>query len=253
MAPKAHSSIRQTIATVIWLALVAAVGAAGGAWWHYHSVAQERTRELAVALAQAQQRQADLERMVTRLTDHKVLAQVVVSDQKTGPSGFITQTTLLLVRLGPDEKPITRQTIVIPGQTAYFEGLVVKFDHDAVAMAHPLRGRNIALLRRIYSERIAPIDGIEINPVGEIPPAYRDDRQATDFERKLWQRFWDLCNDPQLAAQFGVRVAQGEAVYKPMKPGLLYEIALDNSGGMNLVARSLPEAVAEALQSLPEP
>ena len=33
----------------------------------------------------------------------------------------------------------------------------------------------------------------------------------------------------------GIRVAQGEAVYKPMKPGETYELRVEAVGGMTLV------------------
>lgn len=244
------TSIRSFSLKAITLLVLIALAAGGGAYWHYRSVASERTRQLEQALVESQKRQEELARMIDRLTASKSLARIVVADQQRSTGGLITQTTLLLVMLGPDEQPVSRQTIVIPGHIAFFDALMVKFDHDAIAAAHPLRGCNVALLRRVYSEMVAPIDGTQIVNVGDIPPAYADpDEPRSEFEQTMWERFWDLCNDPKLAEEMGVRVAQGEVVYKPMKPGLLYELTIDASGGMNLEAHALPEAVAEVLES----
>ena len=88
--------------------------------------------------------------------------------------------------------------------------------------------------------------------MGGVPAGYAGSERPLDFEKKLWERFWDLCTDPALAAEYGVRVAQGEAVYKPMKPGVLYELTVDADGGLNLVTRPLPEAVAEVLAAVGE-
>ncbi len=233
--------------TLLILALAMLASAMGGAWWHYRQMAASRERELEQSLIEAARRQAVLESMIDRLTRQRRLAQIVVTGQKVGPSGLPSETTLLMVELDAEDKPLSRQVFTIPGHVAYFDALVVKFDHDAVATAHPLRGQTAVLLRRVYSEQQAPAEGAPIDAVGGVPSAYAPAERPADFEQRLWTRFWDLCNDPALAAEYGVRVAQGEAVYKPMRPGVLYELSADASGGINLITRPLPEAVAEVL------
>ena len=55
-----------------------------------------------------------------------------------------------------------------------------------------------------------------------------------DVEQRLWDRFWDLVDDPQLAEQYGVRVAQCEAPAVPLRPGQVWQVTLDAPGGLNL-------------------
>ena len=110
----------------------------------------------------------------------------------------------------------------------------VKFHHDDVAAGHPLRGRTLLLLRRIYSDRMAPIDGYPIDVPGAIPPGYAVGEIAS-FEKRLWEHFWEIATDPRLASAMGVRVAQGEAVYKPLRVGQVYELIVDAAGGMSLL------------------
>ncbi|NCQ64940.1 MAG: hypothetical protein GW757_13600, partial [Alphaproteobacteria bacterium] len=137
--------------TLLILTLAMLASAMGGAYWHYRQVAAGREQELEQSLADAAHRQNVLEGMIDRLTRSRRLAQIVVTDQKNGPAGLPTETTLLMVELGADEKPIARHCFTIPGHVAFFDGLVVKFDHEAVATAHPMRGQTVVLLRRVYS------------------------------------------------------------------------------------------------------
>ncbi len=46
-----------------------------------------------------------------------------------------------------------------------------------------------------------------------------------------------------LVAAVGIRVAQGEAVYKPVRPGRTYELIVDAAGGMSLLP--LPDVTAK--------
>lgn len=177
------------------------------------------------------------------------------------------ETSLLIVELDENEEPLRRWHLTIPGRVAFFDGLVVKFDFESVAEGHPLRGQSIALLRRVYSEYMSPQNGYLLDQPGDIPAGYRLEEvaQARDtephdsdtlhefdqaaFERSIWQRFWEIATTPELADAYGVRVAQGEAVYKPMVPGVLYELSLDAVGGLNLETKPLPEAVSEVLSA----
>jgi len=50
----------------------------------------------------------------------------------------------------------------------------------------------------------------------------------------LWDRFWNLAEDPSEARQYGVRVAQCEAPGVAVEPGQVWEVTLDAAGGLNL-------------------
>jgi len=51
---------------------------------------------------------------------------------------------------------------------------------------------------------------------------------------ELWKKFWRMADDPKLAAQYGVRIAQCEAPSVGVRPGQTWEVTLDAAGGMNL-------------------
>jgi hypothetical protein len=71
--------------------------------------------------------------------------------------------------------------------------------------------------------------------------------EVASFEKRLWEQFWEIATNPRLAAAMGVRVAQGEAVYKPLRMGQVYELIVDAAGGMSL--RPLP---ADDVDELPD-
>jgi hypothetical protein len=123
----------------------------------------------------------------------------------------------------------------------YFDALVVKFNQESVAAADELRGKSIALFRRIFGESQEPIDGFPIDPKGDVPNVYRIEPNPSPFEQQLWAQFWDYATNPELAKEANVRVAQGEAVYVPMKRGEIWTLTLQNNGGLNIkLHRAVP-------------
>ena len=58
----------------------------------------------------------------------------------------------------------------------------------------------------------------------------------------MWENFWDIATTPDAATRLGVRVAQGEAVYKPVRAGQTYELIVDAVGGMSLMPLVKDEA-----------
>jgi hypothetical protein len=120
----------------------------------------------------------------------------------------------------------------VPGNVLFVDTWTVKFATDDVAHAHPLRGRTIVLLRRIYSDRVPPRDGWPIDTPGAIPAGYAAGA-AAEFEQALWRQFWEVATDPGRARELGVRIAQGEVVYKPVRKDQLFELQVDASGGIN--------------------
>lgn len=235
--------------SLLLLAGIVALSATGGAYWHYRRLAASYEAELEAALAESRERVATLEAMVERLTRTRRLAQIVVSRQEPNEDTGRLETELLMLELDDQGDPIGRQYFLIPGSVAFFDGLVIKFDPESVAAGRPFRGHSVALLRRVYSEELSPREGIEIDKEGTIPFGYRTEIEPSEFERNLWDRFWEIADQPALASELGVRVAQGEAVYKSVRPGVLYELTIDAAGGLNLETRALPEAVAEILTS----
>ena len=227
---------------IVRTVLVAVVmgGTALVVYWRVSESDLRRTMlEMEVIQKEMEQRLDAREAMIERLSRFRRLAHITVTDQQVAPNGEVVRTDLLFIELDDDGGELARQTFTLPGDVLFVDSLTVKFGHEDVADGHPLRGRTLVLFRRIYSDRMPPIDGYPIDVPGAVPPGYASGERA-DFEKRVWEHFWMLATDPDAAAAMGVRVAQGEAVYKPVRPGMTYELIVDSAGGMSLAP--LPEA-----------
>jgi hypothetical protein len=190
-------------------------------------------RELEALNEQMRSVLAQRQAMIERLSRAHRLAHVRITDQEIAADGAVARTSIDFIELDDDGSEIARQAISVPGDVLFVDAWTVKFDPERVADGDPMRGRTLVLLRRVYSDRMNPQDGVTLDTPGAIPPGYA----ASDvgrFEQQLWESFWDLARDPQAAANMGVRVAQGEAVYKPVRSGETYELQVDAAGGMSL-------------------
>jgi hypothetical protein len=210
-------------------------------FWQLRINDQEKAiAELRELNAEMETRLAERQAMVDRLGRTTRLAHIEVSDQRTRDDGGL-ETDILFIELDAEGSELDRQTFTIPGPVLFVDVWTVKFDHESVAVGHPLRGRSLVLLRRVYSDQIRPADGFPIDTPGAVPPAYAAG-EIGRFEQKVWEHFWDIAGDAGLAESMHVRVAQGEAVYKSVRPGQRFELIVDNAGGISLTP--MPEAVA---------
>ncbi|MCX7804747.1 MAG: hypothetical protein N3A38_06100, partial [Planctomycetota bacterium] len=197
-------------------------------------------------LRRERERVEELRRAIGRLTLEERVAQIVVTGQRYDRSRAATMTTIRFVEVDADGDPIgLPREYTIEGDVAYFDGLVIKFEDSYVEKGDPKRGRALLLLRRIFGERQKPEDGFELDAVGSCPAPYRGSRPIGGFERELFARFWELALDPAKAKAAGVRVAQGEAVYKRMEPGKLYILKMRTTGELSLYVENLPAAVRD--------
>ena len=55
-----------------------------------------------------------------------------------------------------------------------------------------------------------------------------------DRNDAIWHRFWEIVGDPQLAREYGIRIAQSEAPSVVLQAGQIWEVSLDAVGGLNL-------------------
>jgi hypothetical protein len=221
-----------------WLLGLAVVTVCGvGTVWLLAPGEADRLRKVNEDLVRERQ---ELQQAVERLTGEDRVAEVRVLDQVRpgqvvdGRTADRTLTTIEFVELDSQQHPLPSQKFVIPDDVVFFDALVIKFDQKLVATGDALKGRSLALFRRVYGEHQNPSDGYPVDPTGDIPRVFRVHPEAGKFEQQLWAQFWSYATQPALAAQSGVRVAQGEAVYVPMQKGQLWTLTLQNNGGLNI-------------------
>jgi hypothetical protein len=86
------------------------------------------------------------------------------------------------------------------------------------------------VFRRVFSSTMRPEDGFAIDKDGQEPEVYAEKQAASEFEKDLWKRFWDLANDEKLAKERGVRAIHGDAPSMRLEPDRVYEICLRSTG-----------------------
>lgn len=192
---------------------------------------------------QLERERFELQRAVQRLSGEDRVAEVHVVDQVLagqwvdGKPAERDVTTIEFIEIDRQGHPLPSRRFVIQDRVIHFDALVIKFEPQDVASGDSLRGKSLALFRRIYGENQTPADGFRLDPENDVPDVYRVQPDPSPFERQLWSRFWDYARDPELAARDRVRVAQGESVYEPMMKGDVWSLTLQNNGGLNIKFR----------------
>jgi hypothetical protein len=223
-----------------FIALLFLTVLAGGGFLVWRTL-HEHQQELAEKEREIESQRA----AIGRLTKSRRVAQAVVAhrwtDEKTGK----LWSKVRFVEVDEEGKPINTRQAELEGDVVHFDGLVLKFEPALVQAGDPVKGRSVLLFRRMYGENDRPSEGKPLDEFEDdgVPRAYRSRETASDAERALWERFWQLANNPELAKKEGVRIAQGEAVYTHMEEGMLYELTLDDAGGLNIKPTRIPAAL----------
>lgn len=190
--------------------------------------------ELGVELEEAAEEILTLETARKLLTvDHR-LAKIEVLDQTTDENGKVTS-KVRFIELDENGDPVFQPIEAdIEGSLLYVETLVIKFEDTYVEKGDSLRGSSVCLFKRLFGEEQRPVEGIELDPSGQLPPVYASDDIPPDRIEPLWDRFWDYANDSEMAEEKGVRAIHGEAPFIELRRGKTYEVELRSSGGVSI-------------------
>ena len=227
-----------TMASVVRILLLTIVfGAVAGVFIWQGLIGRER--ELLQEIDRLEEEMAaevaHRDEMIDRLGRTSRLARVEILDQtRVTPEDPVETTRMRFVELDQNGAELGRRDYEILGDVLFIDAWTVRFEHEQVASGDPFAGRSLVLFRRVYSDQIRPVDGYSIDTPGGIPEGYAVSEEAR-YERALWSRFWRLATDPEEARRMGVRVAQGEAVYKPVRTGQRYDLVAESAGGLTMV------------------
>ena len=212
----------------------------------------DREQELLAEISRIEKEMAEevaaRDEMIDRLGKTRRLARVEILEQASSDAGGAESTTLRFVEIDENGSELGRQTFEIPGDVLFVDAWTVRFDTEHVAHGDPFAGQSLVLFRRIYSDQLQPRNGFPIDTPGGVPDGYAITEEAR-FERALWRRFWRIASDAELARSMGVRVAQGEAVYKPVSPGQAFDLVAEAAGGLTLVPLN-PEESQERMAAV---
>ncbi|MBK8267778.1 MAG: hypothetical protein IPK83_05520 [Planctomycetes bacterium] len=190
-----------------------------------------KIRELTARVQELENERTALILYAEQISAQRRVAQVNVVDQDLdAQKGPVTVLHWQQIRadgiLGP------REVVTVRGTQVYVEAMVVKFDYDLIGKAKKGDVTNLAMFRRAFGDGQSPSTGY---PLDQTAPILRgEETEKTRVEAAMWKRFWDFVENPRLAKEYGIRVAQCEAPSVPMKKGQVWEVSLDAAGGLNI-------------------
>lgn len=210
--------------SVLALALIFALGIAGAVlWWKF----TEREREI-----------ERLRQAIEHLTASYPVARLVVAGRDEIDPGRIATDVRVWFVDDQGRRVGDRQEVVLEGERVYFEALLIVFDDPLVESGHR---RALAFPTRLFTEAVPPDEGHALHFLDDrgVPVAY--DRTTPlpgglplPQYRDVLRRFWELANDPAEAADYGIDVLQGQAVFTEYEIGRIYSIFVEADGGLTI-------------------
>ncbi len=224
---------------LLWAVLLVGAGS-GGVYVADRLVfapSREMERRLAERDAQIrtlQERAQVLEAAVRLLRHTERRARIVVLEQGPGPEGQLV-TRIRFSELDPRGEPLGEpREFTVTGDEVYVDTLVIKFEDEFVTAGDALKGRSLLLFRRIFGDRLRPVDAYVLDREGQMPQAYAAEKAPSAFERDLWAQFWTLANDPVEAKRRGVRALHGEAVSTKLRKNGVYAVTFRSTGELTI-------------------
>ena len=125
--------------------------------------------------------------------------------------------------------PVLEKTYEIEGDVVYFDALIITFPSQMVMDG---KARSIYLWRRIYGEHQNPADGFPIETPGTHPERYATLLKTLRIpeQQLFWEEIWKLANNPDALQRQGIKAIYGNAIYKRLKPGLIYVFKIGADG-----------------------
>jgi len=172
-----------------------------------------------------------LKKALTNLTDESKIGYAKVISQTKNEKGVILSTTLKFVETARDNElqKVLEKQYTIEGDIIHFDALIVKFSDKMVMDG---RKRSLYLWRRIYGEKMSPDNGFPIEEFGAEPDRYSSllRELPIDVRQVFWAGIWDLANNPDALAEYGITSIYGSVTYTQLRPNLIYIFRITPTG-----------------------
>jgi hypothetical protein len=179
-----------------------------------------------------------LKQAISTLTQEDQIGYAKVVRQKTIDGKLYSTIRFVETARGNPLKTVLEKEYEIEGDIIHFDALIVTFSSQAVIDG---KERSLYLWRRVYGETQSPADGFSIEKQGAEPARYAGllARLRMKDRQTFWAAIWDLANDPEALQQHGIKAIYGNAVYKKLKPGLIYVFKISPTG--QLIPETVPD------------
>lgn len=182
-----------------------------------------------------------LKQIIERLEAETRIAEVLVTDVHFDEKSARTFTTIKFLEYDSRGKPMLPEYFTFSGNVIQFQSLVIRFNDIKVKNNDKLKGKSAYIFWKVFMLDGANTQEFEITPANRIPLGYQIAATQSDYEKKLWQKFWEYALSPDKAQRIGIKNAQIEAPGTMFVPGTIYTIKIEHDGGMRIDASPLPE------------
>ncbi|MHC5100444.1 MAG: hypothetical protein ACYSOG_01250 [Planctomycetota bacterium] len=173
----------------------------------------------------------ELKTAITNLSQEEQIGYAKVLSQETREGQLFTK--ILFVEADPEDftKHILRKEYEIQGDVIHFDTLIVTFGSELVMDG---KERAMYLWRRIYGEKQTPEQGFPIETEGNPSPRYTQlcEKLSIEDGQLFWDEIWQLSNNPKRLEKIGIKAVYGNAIYRQLKPGLIYIFKVSSTGSL---------------------
>jgi hypothetical protein len=179
-----------------------------------------------------------LKQAIVTLTKEEQIGYAKVVRQQTLDGKLYSTIRFVETARGNPLETVLEKEYEIEGDIIHFDALIVTFSPQSVIDG---KERSLYLWRRVYGENQMPAEGYEIEEQGAEPARYAGllFRLRMKDRQTFWSAIWDLANDPEALQQHGIKAIYGNAVYKKLKPGLIYVFKISPTG--QLIPETVPD------------
>ncbi len=202
--------------------------AAGSAVFYWHMNYYQRRIEV-------------LNTIIERLSAESRIAQVMVTESGKDKNTGEILTTIKFLEYDAGQKPLKPKYFTFSGNIIQFQSLVIRFKDIHIKNAGRLKNKSAYIFWKVFSLRGDETEEYVINPISQIPTGYKIKGMESEFEKKLWEKFWNYALNNTESDKVGVKNAQIEAPGTKFVPGTLYIIKIEHDGGMRIDTEPVPE------------
>lgn len=196
------------------------------------------------------QQQQILKKMIERLSADTRIAEVLVTKSELNEKTGKILTTIKFLEYGAKGEALEPKYFTFRGNLIQFQSLVIRFNDDLIKRGDKLRGKSIYLFMKAFVLDSEDPQIFEITKSRSVPEGYRTDAKTSDFERKLWGKFWDYALDPTKRGEAGIKNAQIEAPGSMFLPGSIYTLKIEHDGGIRIDTKPVPAILKGELRDL---
>src|SRR3989338_8931657 len=180
-----------------------------------------------------------LKKIIERLAADSRVAEVIVTGVKSDPRTKKTYTTIKFLEYNAKLNPLEPKYFTFSGNIIQFQSMVIRLDDFYIKKGHPLKGKSAYLFMKAFMLTDKGAETFDITKINETPSGYEIEGAKNNFERRLWQRFWEYALNPQEAKRIGIKNAQIEAPGTKFIPGMIYTIKIEHDGGLRIDAKPM--------------